>query len=636
MDNEIIFFKDVDINSKFIGGKARNLAILSQNGFPVPEGFVVSTKAFKDNELTNNSIRKIEKLIEKDCLYAVRSSAMVEDAENESWAGQFESFLNIKSDNIIDKINECHNSKKDRAISYAEREDVFDIAVIVQKMVDAKYAGVAFSKNPITGENEIITEYVEGLGEDLVGGKKDPIQIIINKELKKDTIPFNIEELENNIIKIVEIYNGIPQDIEYAISDEKIYILQSRPITTEASIEKNEIKLGEIEELFYWGPSKAEPKYMSDFFAGIELFFEMLNSNEKLPKPPKTLCLFSNHQMVWLNKAEDFTKFCSEIFKYYEKNINIDEDIKRWSEFKNKGELVSAFYQTEWAEFALYGAETEIFHRLNRFDNEIKRKIIAAFSTPEEETFLNRLDRELVELDDYKKMAKLNDWICDGYSGTKSLAEAESYFFERAKLLNGEISPKIDFLEKKKELLREHNLTKEELKSLELLKKLIKYMDERKEWMMKSRKNINKSFSKIDYGWYYDGKSSRYLSKEQTDELYNRYVLFKSAEGILKGIVASNGNHHFVNGKVEVVTDSTKQIEDDVIIVCPMTSPSYVPLMRKAKALITDHGGAMSHAAIVAREFGLPAIVGTKIATKALKTGDNVMLNLLTGEIIRA
>ena len=635
MDYGVYRFNDVDVNSNCIGGKARNLAILTQNGFPVPSGFVVSTKAFKSKELIKEAIEEIERLIDRDSLYAVRSSAMVEDAENESWAGQFESFLNVKSKDIIDKIYECHNSKKERAISYANGEDVFDIAVVVQEMVNAEYAGVAFSKNPVTGENVIVTEYVEGLGEDLVSGRKDPIQITIDTDVNNHSIPFDIIKLKDYVLKIVDIYNNTPQDIEYAVSKNNIYILQSRPITTDVSNDVDTIKLGEIDELFFWGPSKADPKYMSDFFAGIELFFEMLSKDKKLPKPPKTLCLFSNHQMVWLNKAIDFADFCKQMFIYYENNIDIDEDIEKWKQYRDKNDLVSAFYQTEWAEFALYGAETEIFDRLYRFDNEIKRKMIAAFSTPEEETFLNRLDRELVELGDYKEMAKQNSWICDGYSGIKGLKEAENYFLERAKLLNGEISPKTDFAKKRKEILDNYDLSDEELKSLELLKKLIKYMDERKEWMMKSRKDIKKTLSKIDYGWYYDGKSSIYLSEEQTNELYDRYVLFKSATGVLKGIVASNGNHHFVNGKVVVVTDSTKQIENDVILVCPMTSPSYVPLMRKAKALITDHGGAMSHAAIVAREFGLPAIVGTKTATKTLKTGDQVMLNLLTGEIIK-
>lgn len=106
MNNGVYKFKDVDINSKYIGGKARNLAILTQKQFPVPDGFVISTKAFKNNELIKESIEEIEKLIDKDCLYAVRFSAMVEDAINESWAGQFESYLNVKPKEIIDKIYE--------------------------------------------------------------------------------------------------------------------------------------------------------------------------------------------------------------------------------------------------------------------------------------------------------------------------------------------------------------------------------------------------------------------------------------------------------------------------------------------------------------------------------------------------
>lgn len=627
--------RTVDANLKTIGGKARNLAILIQNNFPVPEGFVVSLDAFENENLKAVAKDEIEKLIDKECLYAVRSSAMVEDGENASWAGQFESFLNVSFDEIIDKIVQCHNSKKERALSYANYENVFEIAVIVQKMINPDYAGVAFSKNPITGEDEIVTEYVDGLGEDLVSGKKDPIQIIINENKNISNIPFNLEVLCKYIKEIVKIYNGEPQDIEYAISNDDIYILQSRPITTKVSLAEDIIKLGLPDELFFWGPSKAEAKYMSDFFAGMELFFKKLNEDSKLPNPPVTLCLFNNHKMVWLNRTDEFSKFVKEIFKYYEKNCNIDEDIKKWNELKDKNDLVSAFYQTEMAEFALYGAETEILKRLNRFDEEIRRKIIAAFSTPDEETFLNRLDWELVELNDYKKMAQKNPWICDGYSGIKSIDEAEKYFLERLRLLNGKISPKIDFVKKRNELLKLYDISEKELNSLNLLKKLIKYMDDRKQWMMMSRKNIKTSFSKIEYGWYYNGKESKYLSKKVTEELYNRYVSFQSATGILKGIVASNGNHHFVSGEVVVVTDSTTQIDKDKILVCPMTSPSYIPLMRKAKALITDHGGAMSHAAIVAREFGLPAIVGTKRATNTLINGDKVMMDMLTGEIVK-
>ena len=634
MNNGIYRFNEVDINSNKIGGKARNLAILTQNGFPVPSGFVISTDAFINNKLSEESMDYIESLLDKDSEYAVRSSAMVEDAANESWAGQFESYLNVKPEEIIDKIYECHNSKKARAVSYANGEDVFDIAVVVQKMINAEYAGVVFSKNPVNGEDEIITEYVKGLGEDLVSGKKDPVQVIISDDLEKDNIPFDIMILKEYVNKIISVYNGIPQDIEYAVSEGNIYILQSRPITTNKEKDKEVIELGSPEDLFYWGPSKAESIYMSDFFSGMEEFFDMLNKNEDMPKPPVTLCLFSNHQMVWLNNSEDFGNFVKEIFLYYEKNIDIDEDINKWNELKNK-DLVKAFNQTEFAEFALYGAEGEIFNRLSRFEDKVKRDILTAFATPEDETFLNRLDRELVEKNNYKEMAKLYPWICDGYGGVKGINEAEKYFEERLNVLNGKIPEKTNYIEKREELLSKYDLTSEELKSLELLKKLVKYMDDRKAWMMSSRRDIKNNLSNIEYGWYYDGKKSKYLSSEETDKLFDRYVMFQSATGVLKGMVASSGNYHFVSGEVVVIDDSTKQVDEDKILVCPMTSPSYVPLMRKAKAIVTDHGGAMSHAAIVAREFGLPAIVGTKTATKVLKTGDKVMLNLLTGEIIK-
>lgn len=99
-------------------------------------------------------------------------------------------------------------------------------------------------------------------------------------------------------------------------------------------------------------------------------------------------------------------------------------------------------------------------------------------------------------------------------------------------------------------------------------------------------------------------------------------------------MVACNGGKHFIHGEVVIVTSPTDLVPDGKIVVVPSTSPSYVPLMRKAKALITDHGGMMSHAAIVAREFNLPCIVGTKQATKALMPGDTIMLDLTLGIVI--
>jgi pyruvate,water dikinase len=90
-----------------------------------------------------------------------------------------------------------------------------------------------------------------------------------------------------------------------------------------------------------------------------------------------------------------------------------------------------------------------------------------------------------------------------------------------------------------------------------------------------------------------------------------------------------------VKGKVRVLMSSqnVSAIKKGEILVAPMTSPEYIIAMRKAKAIITDVGGLMSHAAVISRELDIPCIVGTKYATQLLKTGDVVELLVESGEV---
>ena len=115
----VVSLRDVESVEQF-GGKAFNLARMLMAGLPVPNGFAVGLSSFdKNGKLTNAAKTKIANFI-KSKLYAVRSSATAEDAAGASWAGQFESFLNVKPENIIKKIEECHVSAKERAKSYAK------------------------------------------------------------------------------------------------------------------------------------------------------------------------------------------------------------------------------------------------------------------------------------------------------------------------------------------------------------------------------------------------------------------------------------------------------------------------------------------------------------------------------------
>jgi len=312
------------------GGKGANLGELTNAGIPVPPGFVVTSKTYdqfiketgifdeimdildaidvnENKELQASSV-KIKKIITEttmpdeikniiieaynalchrigkdDVFVAIRSSATAEDLPEASFAGQQDTYLNIRgSDDVVKYVQECWASLfESRAIFYREEND-FDhskvyIAVVVQEMVNAEKAGVMFTVHPSTGEEKILIEAAWGLGEGVVSGTVTPDTCWYDKEKNEvinyktsdkkvkfdrdpDTghtvkvdLPEDIREkrvLSNEEItklsklgkKIHKHYN-FPQDTEWAIEDGKIYMLQSRPVTTlgkENSVSKTE------------------------------------------------------------------------------------------------------------------------------------------------------------------------------------------------------------------------------------------------------------------------------------------------------------------------------------------------------------------------------------------------------------
>lgn len=336
-----------------------------------------------------------------------------------------------------------------------------------------------------------------------------------------------------------------------------------------------------------------------------------------------------------------FVSFTKKTFEVYEKRNELAEDVANWHGSvaklaRLKGAelnkvLLEAWMYTLFAEFSLYGAESVIAKRLERFDAQIRQRIWGAFTIPDNPTFLARIDEELKISADPAAIAHKYPWIQDGYEGV--IGYAEDYFRKRLEIVSEGPSAELGRESKRAELIRNLALSGKEVAALTLARKLAEFMDERKAWMMQTRHLIVESLSDIEHGWFYENGASTKINEAETKELWQRYVDFKTSSSVVKGITASNGGKHFVNGEAAVVSSPTDAVADGKVLVVPSTSPSYVPLMRMAKALITDHGGMMSHAAIVAREFGLPCIVGTKQATKVLKSGDKVVLDLVKGEV---
>jgi phosphoenolpyruvate synthase/pyruvate phosphate dikinase len=111
-------------------------------------------------------------------------------------------------------------------------------------------------------------------------------------------------------------------------------------------------------------------------------------------------------------------------------------------------------------------------------------------------------------------------------------------------------------------------------------------------------------------------------------------ALGKREKGEIKGMVASTGGFKKITGKARVIFKPDKEeFRDGEILVTSMTRIEFVPLMRHAKAIVTDEGGIACHAAIVSRELGIPCIIGTKNATRMIRNGNDVELDLKTGEI---
>lgn len=177
---------------------------------------------------------------------AVRSSACAEDSEAASYAGQQETYLNVSGgDAICARVRDCWSSFfSERALFYRSRKgSLHDLgmAVVVQKMLAPLKSGVIFTADPVSRRRDrMIIEAVFGLGEQVVSGEVTPDHYVIDQRgnLKREQIVHERVLAPEEIRQLAELGSelarrfGAPQDIEWAIEDGRLYLLQARPITT--------------------------------------------------------------------------------------------------------------------------------------------------------------------------------------------------------------------------------------------------------------------------------------------------------------------------------------------------------------------------------------------------------------------
>ena len=289
-----------------VGGKGYSLAILTNKGFNIPKGFIITSELFFDFLKVNDLTERIEKLsvginednfrekseqvrnlllsseiprgiaLEvKDALsklnvqyVSIRSSAASEDSQKASFAGLFDTFLNVKSDAdlVLENVKKCWASLfNGRAVVYRIRKEIPHLegmAVVVQEMIPAEISGITFTTHPLK-EKTLLIEVSYGIGDMIVSGEVEPDDYIVDREtlgivekkigrkdkmnvgedgstkvivlekalINKQVLSYDkVKEIAKNCLKVEKIFK-YPQDIEWCISNNKLWLLQSRAIT---------------------------------------------------------------------------------------------------------------------------------------------------------------------------------------------------------------------------------------------------------------------------------------------------------------------------------------------------------------------------------------------------------------------
>ncbi|MEG4859940.1 glycerol-3-phosphate acyltransferase [Microcoleus sp. K1-B6] len=255
-----LFSLDDSLDAAICGDKAAKLSQLKRAGFNVPSGWILSQEAGighrasgighrgNSDELSipNAFLQTLKSKIQNRMI--VRSSAAGEDGDTSSAAGQYQTIGPVFTEaELLDAINRCRQSYwTAEAVAYRRQRQLPDtqMAVLIQPYIDSEFAGVMFSRNPLDGGSQVIIEALPGGAEAVVGGQCTPVHLEIDFS-KPESLEKKLTELQSNSIiaqsilaelvkqaqAIEAFFHGIPQDIEWSWDGEKVWILQSRPIT---------------------------------------------------------------------------------------------------------------------------------------------------------------------------------------------------------------------------------------------------------------------------------------------------------------------------------------------------------------------------------------------------------------------
>ncbi|MYR05487.1 pyruvate, water dikinase [Gordonia sp. SID5947] len=231
-----------DVTDDRYGGKAAGLAELRRLGLSVPVGFVIADASAQD-AIDVGAERFSEMAANGATPVAVRSSAVGEDGDDQSFAGQYDTVLGVDStDRFAAAVRKCVDSVHSRRASSYSGQWGATMHLVVQQMVDARAAGVVFTADPTTGRRDLmVIDAIAGLGEALVDGTASPDHIVLDsqgnaavREIGAEPVlsQEEVAHIRSDALRAARHW-GRPMDLEWAIDQSgKLWWLQARPITT--------------------------------------------------------------------------------------------------------------------------------------------------------------------------------------------------------------------------------------------------------------------------------------------------------------------------------------------------------------------------------------------------------------------
>ncbi len=376
----------------------------------------------------------------------------------------------------------------------------------------------------------------------------------------------------------------------------------------------------------------------------------------------------------WLFHLKKLIRYQEHINTVELAKISNEDLLQIWEKFF---ELVIAFWiPTIPPELGNYGSESILQEELQQYilDQDELRVAMEILTAPEEISFYQEEEIELAKTENIEAHQKKYFWLHNSYAGVDELWVAN--FEERKKNIPKTIEEELEIRiettkEEREEIIKRYDLPEDIKKIAKAIRANIVWQDQRKKYIfinlhykdllckeVARRFNydyndlLNANYQEVaeiindqqmqrvlqkrrkSFGIHFT-EEEKLLSPEEAAKAWDEFAQEKVAKAITEftGTVASKGVSRFTRGKVRIVFDpfEADAFKEGEILVAPMTSPEYVFLMKKADAIITDTGGLTCHAAIVSREFSTPCIVGTRVATQALKDGQTVEVNTEKG-----